>query len=152
VRRRLDLVELGLATVAVYQLSGSTWRKLDIRPFRGRYIGLRCGLDHAGHHEIVVLISATGTCPHRGRNKLGDYAAVRGNGNALAGFDLPHVMAQIVFQVTDAGRDHVANIATCGHICNVSRSDARNLSVDTATCASNRLRTALTQRCQPQYG
>jgi len=81
------------ATIGVDQLRGCSGRRVDMWPWRERRIGLRCRLNDAGCNERIVS-SDDGTVAVG--NQFGDDPTMSGYGDALAGLDLPHIMAEVV--------------------------------------------------------
>jgi hypothetical protein len=107
---------LRFATIRVDQFRGRPTRQSDVRPILCGVAGLEGWADHARRDKLVETTSTAALARGSWRNEFRDDTAVSGDGDALPGFDSADVPAEIVFQLTNARRRHLPNIATYGHI------------------------------------
>ena len=96
---------LRLVAVGVNQRGGSSRRKPDVRPPFGRVTAFDWWAYHAGGNELV---ETRRRALRRGArlDKLGDYAAMRRDSDALAGLDPANVAAQVVLELSYACGGH----------------------------------------------
>ena len=94
---------LRFAMIRVNQFRSRAWREPDVRPILGEIARLEGWTDHTRSDKLVETASSGRFGGGSRRDKLGDDATVRRDGDTLARFDPTDVATEVIFELANAG-------------------------------------------------